>query len=377
MSSSSPEVVISPEVARRLLVEGATLFFLNVPEGTQFGIDMKMWDTGEKFKGVKMIPPGVHMIHYSASGKYGDVAPKVSFLHNFKKSEVLVKKWDIDSERMSLETVSDEEVARFKTNLLNLDHFLGAYPFETYDLWQKLSKHISDSVLNRLLPECGVISSALELISMQDRPKPVLIRRLRTVDEREEELLPKLRPTPGTEIRFTPMPMKTYPDGSTPQDITKHSLDLSYTLDSMIGDLGDPREIVGEIQFAFVSFLVGQSLESFEAWKNLVRLLCNCREAVTRRRQLYVHFLQALETQLAQVPEDFLVDIVSSNNVIYVSLRELFKTMAESSSIEGRLRCEAQRLQERLTEKFCWDFQDLELETGDEAPVIVELEAQG
>lgn len=55
---------IEQEIAKRLLVEGATLIFLNVPVGSKFGIDMKTWDTGEKFKGIKMIPPGLHMIHY-------------------------------------------------------------------------------------------------------------------------------------------------------------------------------------------------------------------------------------------------------------------------------------------------------------------------
>jgi A1 cistron-splicing factor AAR2 len=61
MSSS---LDIDQDLARRLLVEGATLVFLNVPRGTVFGVDMKSWNTGEKFKGVKMIPPGLHYIYY-------------------------------------------------------------------------------------------------------------------------------------------------------------------------------------------------------------------------------------------------------------------------------------------------------------------------
>ena len=39
------------EVALKLFEEGATLFFLDVPIGTEFGIDFNSWNTGEKFKG--------------------------------------------------------------------------------------------------------------------------------------------------------------------------------------------------------------------------------------------------------------------------------------------------------------------------------------
>ena len=52
------------DLARRLLVEGGTLLVLDVPEGTNFGIDLKSWETGERFKGVKMIPPGLHFIYH-------------------------------------------------------------------------------------------------------------------------------------------------------------------------------------------------------------------------------------------------------------------------------------------------------------------------
>ena len=52
------------ELAQKLFTEGAFLICRNVPEGTEFGIDMKSWNTAERFNGIKMIPPGVHYIHY-------------------------------------------------------------------------------------------------------------------------------------------------------------------------------------------------------------------------------------------------------------------------------------------------------------------------
>ena len=50
--------------AKKLFHFGATFLFLDVPEGTEFGMDCNVWTVGPKFKGVKMIPPGLHFIHF-------------------------------------------------------------------------------------------------------------------------------------------------------------------------------------------------------------------------------------------------------------------------------------------------------------------------
>ena len=55
---------LDPDTARCLFEEGAFLMFLDVPPRTEFGIDYNSWNVGEKFKGVKMIPPGAHFVHY-------------------------------------------------------------------------------------------------------------------------------------------------------------------------------------------------------------------------------------------------------------------------------------------------------------------------
>jgi len=51
-------------VAQALLTQGATLILLDVPAGTDVGIDIKSWNVGQNFKGIKMIPSGIHFVHY-------------------------------------------------------------------------------------------------------------------------------------------------------------------------------------------------------------------------------------------------------------------------------------------------------------------------
>lgn len=129
--------------ARKLLQEGAFFIFLGLPEGTEFGIDMKSWNTGEKFRGVKMIPPGIHFIFYSPVSKTNDIAPRVGFFHNFKSGEVLVKKWDNKAEDISAEPVPEVEVVGLKENLMALDGFLGPYPYDIWEKWVKLTADIT------------------------------------------------------------------------------------------------------------------------------------------------------------------------------------------------------------------------------------------
>ena len=61
-TSTAPEM--DQELAQRLFKEGATLVMLDVPEGTEVGIDYNSWRAGSRFHGVKMIPPGVHFMYY-------------------------------------------------------------------------------------------------------------------------------------------------------------------------------------------------------------------------------------------------------------------------------------------------------------------------
>jgi hypothetical protein len=55
-----------------------------------------------------------------------------------------------------------------------------------------------------------------------------------TMEEKEDEVLPHLKPVPGTELRFTQFPERHFPEGSTPSQITHHSLDSTYVLETMV-----------------------------------------------------------------------------------------------------------------------------------------------
>lgn len=113
---------------------------------------------------------------------------------------------------LSDEVVSDEELERYRANLIQMDSNLAPYPYDGYKKWFGLTQCITAEVISKLQPtEGGRISAQADLISREsdlfgegpsrvDRANPSRIR-FRDVDG-----LPIMRVREGTEIRFTPIP---------------------------------------------------------------------------------------------------------------------------------------------------------------------------
>lgn len=133
-------------------------------------------------------------------------------------------------------------------------------------------------------------------------------------------------------------------------------------------------DIIGELQLSFICFLAGQSLDAFEHWKGLVSLICKSDSLIPLRRNIYIEFLKVLELQLAFVPEEVLCDIVASNNFVYHNLRKLFANIEDSTDVDDRLKSLSVKMKEGLTKKFLWNFNDLQEEEEDEAPVVVAMD---
>ena len=126
---------------------------------------------------------------------------------------------------------------------------------------------------------------------------------------------------PGTEIRYTSIPSKRYPDGATPNEITKHSIDATYQLQqyllnfkrlygdavsSSMTDKSQNDEALAEVQFSFVCFLVGQHYDSFEQWKQLLKLFCQSDEALSIYPDLYLALIQDMHFQVKFVLQNLL-----------------------------------------------------------------------
>uniref|UniRef100_A0A3P8X123 Protein AAR2 homolog n=1 Tax=Cynoglossus semilaevis TaxID=244447 RepID=A0A3P8X123_CYNSE len=338
---------MDPDVALRLFEEGATLVLLGVPQGTELGIDCKSWQVGPRFRGIKMIPPGLHFLHYSAgnpSQSRGEIFLKTGFFLSLRPREILLAKWDPKEEDLDFSaSKNQEEVGRIQASLQELDPYLGPYPYDMMRKWVSLTNHLSKELVQNLQPLSGRISSYCDIIPevefrhTEDRAQHPRNDTACTSMKEGLERLPRMKQREGTELRFSAIPKKTYPPGATPAQITQCSLDLSYALETVLKNYGpQPHHILGELQFAFVCFLVANVYEGFEHWKGLLALLCRSEEAMVKQKELYLELIAVLYHQLGEIPTDFFVDIVSQDNFLTATLQDFFQ-FARGSSVDGTL----------------------------------------
>ena len=381
-SSSSDSSEMDPEVAKKLFKEGASIVLIDVPAGTEFGIDMNSWNVGDKFMGIKMIPPGIHFVYYSpVNVSQRTVAPRTGFFHNFAREEILVRRWSKENEEI-VDNVSAEDQERVKADMRNIDKCLGVYPYQSWKKWISLSDQITEATLSRLEPTSNKnICSVSDLV-----PKDTAEQKNDGEHEDGDPRLPVMVCRPGSNIRYTQLSDRKYPQGSSPSDITRHSMDGSFQLSLLVTSLekmyGDAvsssmshqnvaNEVLAEIQFSFLCFLVGMNQDSFEQWKKLVTMMCSCDEGMVTYSDLFSKFVNMLYFQMQEVPSDFFVDIVSSDNFLCNCLNNLFTNGKSNSDISSQLKQKLGRFESNVNKKFGWDFsQDLD----EDAPIVVTIE---
>lgn len=212
-----------------------------------------------------------------------------------------------------------------------------------------------------------------------------------------ENKLPEMRQDPSCAVNFTRLVPQSYPKGSKADEITKHSIDLSFKLDLFIGeqhknlvaasgrDSSPPHQVdnvLGELQFAFVCFLVGNVYDGFEQWKSMVNLLCNSEHAVRKYPNFYMNLVNTLYYQLNEMPLDFFTDITTSDNFLVVHLHNLFDNIREvcvatTQGLEDdgqvalltKLNRRCEQFKNYLEQKFNFDFDQ---EPDEYAPVVCE-----
>ena len=88
-------------------------------------------------------------------------------------------------------------------------------------------------------------------------------------------------------------------------------MDASYRLEMIISEHVSAEEVMilyggftlasqvlVELQFSFLCFLVAQNYDSFEQWKHLVALLCTCVKAMSKFPNLFISFMADLHFQV-------------------------------------------------------------------------------
>jgi A1 cistron-splicing factor AAR2 len=346
-------------------------FQLGVPLGTEFGIDLRSFSVADRFRGMKMIPDGPHYVWSACKSPYGDSAPRTGFIYHFKRGEILIREWDNEKEelRLRIKGNPEEEKQRIKENLRDLDRYLAPYDYTCLSSWKSLTDQISEATIERLAPELGMIRTSVELLSCPDAERPrggessISPRSMKIKSAIDEEaLLPNLKSIPGTQPQFTKLPDRL---SSTPAEISQSYMDSIRLVDQLI----ETREkaILEEIQFAFVLFLCGHSMDALSHWRNILQILANSETATGKYKTFYRIYLRIIQHQLPELPFELMEPVPS--NTVYQDVKKLVINCTVCGMKDA-----SDRLISHLSSSIAWNFDNLFEEDPDDLPVIVDLD---
>ncbi|KAG2253382.1 hypothetical protein Bca52824_083518 [Brassica carinata] len=363
------------EKALELVKHGATLLFLDVPQHTLIGIDTQMFTVGTAFKGTKMIPPGIHFVFYSSSTRDGkEFSPTIGFFVDVAPSQVIVRKWNQQDEWLA--KLSEEEEERYSQAVksLEFDKHLGPYNLSQYGAWKHLSNYITKDVVEKFEPVGGEITVIYESAILKGGPKTEMERALdEQMKKSKSGAASSTTEQPkGNRFYYTSIPRIIKHKGISGQELTSLNLDKTQLLESVLSkEYKDSEDLLlGELQFSFVAFLMGQSLESFMQWKSLVSLLLGCTEAPFQTRSgLFTKFIEVIYHQLkyglqkeSSGPEMGVLALLddswlASDSFLHLLCKDFFALVEEASVVDGDLLSWTRKFKELLENRLGWEFQ--------------------
>lgn len=353
---------LTPQKALELYPRTGILILLNQPEGIELGIDNTSWRIGSKFKGFKLIPKGSHYVHYSLKDENYEY--KQGFFMQSQPGEVIVKKFDENtSEFLALN--DDDEESRYVScaKNLELDEYLGPYPYNKHSLWVESSSYIDKKLLNKLVPINTIITgttneyyigtnknrfqedldSKIEVLASNEEDKLFTnIHPKKVIEPMDTEQLPnqKVNLEPFANLKDNnnsnniiwsdiPNYEKKNNWGLSGNELTAAYFDRSSILKEVLArEYNDLHEFcLGELQFSFVVFLLGENYEGFDQWKKMMFLITHSKKMIVERPDLFKDFIRVIFSQVKQFPGDFFTGELTKENFIIACVGKLLANL--------------------------------------------------
>lgn len=94
--------------------------------------------------------------------------------------------------------------------------------------------------------------------------------------------------------------------------------DKSAQLESMLSEVPEPLDLLGEMQVAFIQFMMLEDLQGFQQWKTLVLTSCLAEQLIIeeKRHEFFMDLVPVLYAQLKELPDDFLQSEQDAENGI-------------------------------------------------------------
>ena len=318
---------------------GAILVITDPPVGLDFGIDAMSYTTGPDFRGVSLIPGGLHFVYHSTG-----LGARQGFFLRCGGGDLIVRSWDPASEEITAKNVLNEAqvdtlAADIKRGDLNAN--LGPYPFDQHRSWKNLSNFISDLVLEKADCLPGVMILPGDMDDIQTAPKSVLHAVKPYFPDTAR--VARFSDIKAVEASMRESILSDVSAVDKGQRLSSLHLDRSAIVRKLVLTYHDGRllSLLGELQLSFLLFLVLYSHPALQYWKACIDLLCNSEELLCREGQFTQYFLRALYEQLNFLSEDFFEDELSKDSFLVPAMSALFGALS---------RCGSDQVQEGIAE---------------------------
>lgn len=427
--SPSPTPTSTKNQPDVLLKSGDVFIVRDVPGGSLIGYDTISFTVKENmhFDGIKDIPPGIHFF-WGGSNK-SSLRNGFWFVSSSRASEeygtIHVRRWDKENEVVE-EEVSKAEIRIQKEGISEIFDKLQPYMISTpsatataptqqpaqsskiaardSNLWLRLVSSVTGALLDRITGNkgwnnwqvCSVHDHVHKTLS-GDNPEI-------TMDYRDEVL------------RFTfPQYKRTFSDESLGRARTEQAMDSTSHILKIIRkncSHENPDEIIGEIQFCFITGMLLGNVACMEQWTHVVKMVFGAYDLVLQMPDFFRKFIEAVHAQLIYDDEGLEGSILDYETSLSDDLKLIltkFKARLNEMLLElgSNITCEQSAVGKAFGEletwlwKWDWDLRanyvrsgkyqledgqwiDVELkdfqaedERGEFAPVMVELDDDG
>jgi A1 cistron-splicing factor AAR2 len=343
------------EAWNKVFGKKAVLMIEGFPAGLEFGINCMVYETGERFQGISMIPPGLHLIYYSHLN-----FPRQGIFLNLQERQLFVARWEQQSEKLApLINLDEATKLQYMQRILrgDLNTNLAPYSDQHHNIWFNLSKYLTIEGLAHA--QCSVNQTIDgendEDETNEDRKltklllsnkRPSILSQLQTSSSLEEHKpqFCNFRSLESQLIQqiYQQQQIQSQSENinNQAQQLTAFELDKSLLIQHALRvyyPSHQPFSLLAELQLSFLLFMMIYSFSSLEHWKTLLNLLCQSNHFLLQYQDFTIHFIKLLFDQLKFIPEDFFTLEISQQIFLIPALTNLFSALQVTSCSESLL----------------------------------------
>ena len=307
-----------------------------------------------------------------------------------------MRKWDPQTEEFVC--LPEDEAYRYAEGVraFDFDKTMGPYPLEYRQKWENLSSFITPEVLSKIEP----VGKNIKQASLSYRPEQdekTLNENLARMasendtemqndeaeneDESKEDEKDSLMPTydgAAPRLFFTTIPKPQAKHGATAEQVTHANLDKTHILSNLIQEHAKAEDVLGEFQFAYATFILGQNFSGFDQWKEMMGIFCGSEAAIFEKHtNLMTDFVRVFYDQLQQMPDDLFTDDLLENNFLTQCVAS-FLAICGDERTPIKVQKRANHLATLVKQKFLVDGEELMLGTlkdGDQGGTFADEDA--